>query len=124
MSNSKKVCVIEDNLPIRKLFSAILKKGGFEVYDFDNAKDGIEWLKTTIPDIILLDILLPEISGLDAIKIIRAIPHYEDKPIIAVTGFAADSDKEKYISSGFNHYITKPVNVATFAQEVMGLLNN
>ncbi len=123
MSNSKRVCVIEDNLPIRKLFKAILKKSDFEVFDFDNAKDGIEWLKTTTPNIIILDILLPEISGLDAIKIIRNLPNYADIPIIAVTGFAADTDKEKYIQAGFNHYISKPVNVSTFGQEVSSLLN-
>lgn len=122
MTDLKKVCIIEDNFPIRKLFTNLLKKNGFEVVDYENAKDGIEWLKLNKPDIIILDILLPELSGLDAIKIIREIPEYKQMPILAVTGFAAESDREKYLGAGFDHYITKPVNVATFADEVKSFL--
>jgi len=123
MSDDVKICLIEDNFPVRKLFSNLLKKGGFTVLDFDNAKDGIEWLRHNMPDIILLDILLPELNGLDAIKIIRAIPGFETIPVIAVTGFAANADREKYFRAGFNGYMTKPVNVSTFAQDVNDFLN-
>lgn len=123
MSDNVIVCLIEDNFPIRKLFVNLLKKGGLKVNDFDNAKDAIDWLSQNIPDIILLDILLPELNGLDAIKRIRAIPGFEKVPVIAVTGFAANTDREKYFRAGFNGYMTKPVNVSTFVQDVNEFLN-
>lgn len=123
MSENVKICLIEDNFPVRKLFANLLKKGGFTVNDFDNAKDAIEWLRQNQPDIILLDILLPELNGLDAIKIIRGISGFEKIPVIAVTGFASNTDREKYFRAGFNGYMTKPVNVSTFAQDVNNFLN-
>ncbi len=117
-----KVLIIEDNFPIRKLFTTLLKKSSFEVAEFDSAGDGIEWLKSNKPDVIILDILLPDITGTDAILIIKGMDGMQDIPVIAVTGFAADTDKEKYLSAGFSHYMTKPVNVATFAQEVKSFI--
>lgn len=124
MSDIKTVCVIEDNLPIRKLFTTLLKKNGFNVIDFDNAKPGIDWLKNNKPDIILLDILLPELSGLDAIKIIREMQGFENLPVVAVTGFAGEVDQEKYLNAGFSYYITKPVNVSTFASDIRNYIND
>ncbi|GAB1372920.1 hypothetical protein MASR1M45_29840 [Candidatus Kapaibacterium sp.] len=113
-----KVLIIEDNFPIRKLFTTILKKNLFEVAEFDNASDGIEWLKSNKPDIILLDILLPDITGTDALLIIKNMNGLNDVPVIAITGFAADDDRDKYLGLGFSHYMTKPVNVVTFADEI------
>jgi CheY-like chemotaxis protein len=124
MSNSLNVCVVEDNLPIRKLFSTLLKKSGFVVNDFENPNEAINWLRNNSASIILLDILLPEINGYDAIKIIREIPGYENIPVIAITGLAAETDKNKLLNSGFNHYMTKPVNISTFAEEVKNCLGN
>jgi two-component system cell cycle response regulator DivK len=124
MSNSLNVCVVEDNLPIRKLFSTLLKKSGFVVNDFENPNEAINWLRNNSASIILLDILLPGINGYDAIKIIREIPGYENIPVIAITGLAAETDKNKLLNSGFNHYMTKPVNISTFAEEVKNCLGN
>ncbi|MFA5512397.1 MAG: response regulator [Candidatus Kapaibacterium sp.] len=118
------VCVVEDNISIRKLFSTLLKKSGFTVVDFETAWSAINWMRTNITDVVILDILLPDLSGLDAIGIIRQIKGYESIPVIAVTGFAADTDKDKYLAAGFDHYISKPVNVPTFAQEIKDLLKN
>jgi two-component system, cell cycle response regulator DivK len=122
MSIEVKVCLIEDYFPIRKLFSNLLKKDNFLVVDFSNAKDAIDWLNQNKPDIILLDILLPELNGLDAIKIIRGISGLESVPIIAITGFALNTDFQKYIQAGFNGYMTKPVNVSTFGQDIKDYL--
>jgi len=118
MLGNNLICIIEDNLPIRKLFSTLLKKSGFLVEDFDNASDGINWLNANKPSIVLLDILLPDMNGADAIKIIRQINGFENIPVVAITGFAGEMDKEKYLAIGFNHYMTKPVNVSTFVSEV------
>lgn len=124
MENSNLVCIIEDNDPIRKLFTTLLQKRGFTVFGFGKAKDGIEWLKLNIPAVIVLDILLPDLNGMEAIKIIRQIDGFEKIPVVAVTGFAADTDKDKFINAGFNYYMTKPVNVATFAQEVKNCISS
>ncbi len=122
MSNSNSVCIIEDNMPIRKLFSTLLQKNGFIVFGFDNALDGIEWLKLNVPAVIVMDILLPGLSGQEAVKIIRELPGYENIPVVAVTGLATFTDRDKLLGSGFNHYITKPVNVVTFAQEIINCI--
>ncbi|MBX3044540.1 MAG: response regulator [Candidatus Kapabacteria bacterium] len=124
MSENKSVCIIEDNFPIRKLFSSVLKKNNYNVQDFDNARDGINWLRSNKPDVILLDILLPEINGWDALKIIRQIDGFESLPVIAVSGFTSESDKARYIQAGFNGFMSKPVNVSTFAEEVNAFINN
>lgn len=112
------ICIIEDNLPIRKLFATLLKKAGYQVEEFGSANDGIAWLKNNKPVLLLLDILLPDINGSDAIKIIRELSGFDNIPVIAITGFASDTDKDKYLASGFDHYMTKPVNIATFVSDV------
>ncbi len=116
--SEKIICIIEDNLPIRKLFSTLLQKSSYEVHAFDNASDGINWLKENKPSLILLDILLPDINGSDAIKIIRSIEGFDKVPVIAITGFASDVDKDMCLSGGFNHFMTKPINVATFVSDI------
>lgn len=122
MSNSKTVCIIEDNMPIRKLFSTLLQKNGFNVFGFDNALDGIEWLKLNVPSVIVMDILLPGLSGQEAIKIIRELPGFENVPVVAVTGLTTFTERDKLLGSGFNHYMTKPVDVVTFAQEIINCI--
>jgi CheY-like chemotaxis protein len=119
-----KILVIEDNLPIRKLFSTLLKKQGFEVDAFGFASESLEWVKENTPDIVLMDILLSDMNGTELIKEMKNLPHLKDSVFIAVTGFATGNDKNKFLEMGFTGYLSKPVNTKTFADDINDIINN
>lgn len=123
MSANKTICVIEDNMPIRKLFSTLLRKNGFEVSDFPDAASALNWLKENNADIILMDILLPDMNGTELIILVRETARHINTPAIAVTGFASPHDKEKFIELGFNGYLAKPINTSTFVSEIENIIN-
>ncbi len=113
------ICIIEDNKPIRKLFSTLLKKANYETIEFADGQSVIEWLgNNNMPSAFILDILLPDQSGIDILNIIRQKPNGVSIPIIAVTGFATANDRQKYIDLGFDYYISKPINTGTFVDEI------
>ncbi|MGE5481011.1 MAG: response regulator [Chloroflexota bacterium] len=116
------ICVIEDNIPIRKLFTTLLKKAEYEVVDFGNSTDSLAWLKGNNASAIIMDILLPDLNGTELIKIIREMPLHNKVPIIAATGFASTQDQDKLIELGFDYYICKPINTTTFTQEIKSVI--
>jgi DNA-binding response OmpR family regulator len=119
------ICIIEDNKPIRKLFSTLLKKANFETIEFSDGKSALEWISNNnMPSAFILDILLPDQSGTDILNVIRQKPNGVSTPIIAVTGFATSNDRQKYLDLGFDHYIAKPINTASFVEEVKGIINS
>ncbi len=117
-----KVCIVEDNTPIRKLFKTLLSKSGFEVFDFSDGGSGLEWLKNNTVDLIILDILLPDINGTDLMQSVRAIEAHKNIAMVAITGFASTQDKEKFIELGFDAYLSKPINTATFVDDMKKLI--
>lgn len=122
MSN-KTICIIEDNRPIRILFSVILQKAGYEVLEFDNGESALKWLNENKCFGIITDILLPDISGKEVLNLVRKSSINSKIPAIAVTGVIGNDDREKYIGMGFDHYITKPIDVSTFINEVSAVFN-
>ena len=118
----KKICVIEDNTQIRKLFVTILKRDGYELYDFMSGKSALQGLPTIMPDLIVMDILLPDINGTELIAKVKAINGLEEVKVIAVTGFATEQDSKKFLELGFSSYLSKPINISEFAEVVKGLL--
>ncbi len=123
METSKPICIIEDNTPNRKLFALLLKKSGYEVFDFENGRSALDWLKSNTAIGIIMDILLPDMNGTELIQYIREIPDYKQKKIIAITGFAGSNDRDKFLKAGFDGYISKPVNTSTFVPDVESILN-
>lgn len=122
MSNENKIiCVIEDNKPVRKLFTTLLTKSGFTVFDFEYGLDAIEWLKKNKPTIVLSDILLPDSSGKDILMAVREF-YGNELPVVAITGFAHATDRAKYLELGFDSYIPKPINTSTFVSEVSEII--
>ncbi len=117
--DNNNICVIEDNQSVRKLFSTVLKKTGYQTIDFNDGNTAMEWLKDNSPACIIVDILLPDINGSEVLNYVRQQEHGDNIPIIAVTGFAKSNDREKYLNQGFDHYIAKPINTLTFADEVV-----
>ena len=119
----KNVVVVEDNAAIRKLFCMLIKKHGYEVSDFGNGDSALKELAVLKPDLMVLDILLPDINGTDLIEKIRAIPHCANVPAIAVTGFATEQDAAKFKELGFNGYLAKPINTYVFVAEIKKHIN-
>jgi CheY-like chemotaxis protein len=106
----KTILVVEDNPDNMALIEQIMEDEGFCVLKAILAKDGIALLKERAVDLILMDISLPEMSGLDATRIIKAEQAIKDIPVIALTAHAMETDREMAISAGCDSYLTKPIN--------------
>ena len=102
------VAVVEDNADNRLLLQAILD-GLYDVVEYENGIDALAGLSANLPDLVLLDISLPGMDGNEILARIRADEHLAALPVIALTAHAMAGDREKYLSAGFNDYITKPI---------------
>ena len=121
---TKNVYVIEDNEKNMKLFRAILKLiPNIGVFEETRGDLGLELIKSGSPDLIILDIQLPEMSGMDICTELKKIEKFKEIPIIAVTSFAMKGDRERILSAGFNEYISKPIKVNEFRKLVKKYLN-
>jgi two-component system cell cycle response regulator DivK len=119
----QRVLIVEDNDLNMKLFNDLLVAHG---YDTLQTKDGVEALalaRQHRPDLILMDIQLPEVSGLEVTKSIKEDKSLSMIPIIAVTAFAMKGDREKMRDGGCEDYIAKPISVASFLQTVERFLS-
>ena len=117
-ADKSKILVIEDNPLNMKLVTNLLTINGYDVSEAQDAEMGIEAAKSLCPDLILMDVELPGISGLDATRRIRNDPKIRDVPIIALSANAMDEDRDKGLSAGCNDYITKPINIKTFVNRI------
>jgi len=115
----KKVLVVEDNERNMYLISFILEKMGHRVLQADSGEKGIELASREQPDLVLMDIQLPGIDGLEAAKRIR---QSGDVPIIAITSFAMTGDRERLLAAGYKGYIEKPINTETIMGEIAAYL--
>ncbi len=104
----KKIAVIEDNEDNRLLVKTILEDQ-YETLEYACGKEALENLVKDKPDLILMDISLPEMDGTEVLKIIRQQESLKNLPVIALTAHAMKGDRKKYLDLGFNDYITKPI---------------
>ncbi|MBL8686405.1 MAG: response regulator [Alphaproteobacteria bacterium] len=117
-SNKKKILIVEDNELNMRLFNDLLEAQGYEIIQ---ARQGIEALKQArqhLPDLILMDIQLPEISGLEVTKWIKEDEELKTIPVIAVTAFAMKGDEQRIRESGCEGYIAKPISIGSFLETV------
>jgi CheY-like chemotaxis protein len=105
---SAKIAVVEDNPDNRLLVSAILEDV-YEISEYETGVEAVEGLLEDQPDLVLLDISLPEMDGTEVLAWIRRQPEFQTLPVIALTAHAMAGDREKYIAAGFNDYVTKPI---------------
>ncbi|HUR68755.1 MAG TPA: response regulator [Candidatus Thermoplasmatota archaeon] len=115
-----KVLVVEDNLLNQKLTRTILKVNGFEVEVADSAEDALRLLDTLRPDIILTDIQMPGIDGVQFAKIVKARTDLAGIPVVALTAYAMRGDREHFLAQGLDGYISKPIDAQTFPEVVRG----
>ena len=112
------VLVVEDNDINMKLFHDVLEAHGYNVLQAKDGMEGWRMAREQRPDLILMDIQLPDVSGLEVTKRLKADETLKSIPVIAVTAFAMDGDAEKYLKGGCDAYIAKPISVASFLQTV------
>ena len=114
----KKVLVIEDNEDNRKIMRYALERAGYEVISAGRGEEGVEMALRELPFLIVMDINLPGIDGIESTKRIRASEADGDIPIIAITSLAMAGDREKIMASGCNGYIEKPIDPITIVERI------
>jgi two-component system cell cycle response regulator DivK len=119
---SKTILIVEDNDLNMKLFNDLLQAHGYETLQTKDGREVMGIAREQKPDLILMDIQLPEVSGLDITKMLKADDDLKHIPVIAVTAFAMKGDEEKIREGGCEGYIAKPISVATFLQTVAQFL--
>jgi len=114
----KKILVVEDNETNLYLIRFILKKNRYEVIEARDGASGVALAVKEKPDLVLMDIQLPGINGLEATKRIRASEAGRDVPIVALTSYVMAGDREKALAAGCTGYIEKPIDPETFMEKI------
>jgi two-component system, cell cycle response regulator DivK len=104
----KKIAVVEDN-PDNRLLVRVILESLYDVVEYETGFAALEGLPKESPDLVLLDISLPEMDGTEVLRRIRADAQLRALPVIALTAHAMSGDREKYLEAGFNDYVTKPI---------------
>lgn len=117
-----RILYIEDDANNRLLVRRILLAYKFEVQEAENAHDGIALAAADPPDLILMDISMPDMDGLTATNKIRGMPAIAHLPIVALTANAMTGDREMILKAGCDGYISKPINIDTFVDDIMQFL--
>jgi len=118
----KKVLIVEDNELNMKLFRDLLNVHGYETVQTQDGHLALSMAREHRPDLVLMDIQLPQISGLDIIREIKADEELKDIPVVAVTAFAMRGDETKIREGGCEAYISKPISVPNFLETVKTFL--
>jgi two-component system cell cycle response regulator DivK len=112
------ILIVEDNEKNMKLARDILQYAGFRTLEATTGREGIELARANAPDVMLLDIQLPDIDGVDALRELRSTNAVPATPIVALTAFAMAGDGRRFLEAGFDGYITKPIDVRLFPGQV------
>ena len=116
------ILLVEDNEMNRDMLSRRLKRKGFELVYAEDGVAAVENAKQHIPALILMDVSLPEMDGLEATKLIKRDPSTANIPIIALTAHAMDGDRERCLAAGCNDYDTKPIELSRLLEKMKALL--
>ncbi len=117
------ILIVEDNEKNRKLVRDVLQFRGYQTLEAENAEEGIRLAQESRPALILMDIQLPGMNGIEALKRLRADPRTKKIPVIAVTASAMTHDRQKIMAAGFDGYQSKPINVKEFIAAVREMLD-
>ena len=120
--DSKNILVVEDDLDIRELISFNLQNEGHQVFEAKDGEAGIDKAREKLPDLILLDLMLPGIQGLDVCRIIKSDQETKETPIIMVTALGQEEDIVKGLETGADDYITKPFSIKVLIARVNAVL--
>ena len=107
----KTILIVEDEPRNMKLLHDLLQRFGYEIIEASDGEQGVKIAGEKIPDLILMDIMMPKMDGLEATRIIKADEKTKHIPIIALTSYAMKGDREKTIEAGCDGYIAKPIDI-------------
>jgi CheY-like chemotaxis protein len=124
LMSGKNILLVEDNEVNRRLAGFLLRSQGYQVREATTALEAFEMLKNDRPDLIVMDIQLPGMDGLEVTRKLKEQPATADIPVIAVTSYAMKGDREKALAAGCAGYVTKPIDKNTFIQEVAAHVGN
>ncbi len=120
---TKRILVVEDNDLNRKLFCDVLQAGGFAVEPVADGNVAIEAARNFTPNLVVMDIQLQDVSGLDLIETLKQDADLADVPVLAVTAYAGKGDEERIRELGAEGYLSKPVSIGPFMAAVKGLVD-
>jgi two-component system cell cycle response regulator DivK len=112
------VLVVEDNEKNMKLFRDVLQAAGYDTIEATTAGQALDLAATNLPDLVLMDIQLPDMDGLEALRRLRADERTSTTPVVALTALAMEGDRERFLAAGFDGYISKPVEIGSFVATV------
>lgn len=118
----KTVMIVEDNELNMKLFHDLLEAHGYRTVETRNGMEAMDLARAHRPDLIIMDIQLPEKSGLDVTRDLKADPELRRIPVVAVTAFAMKGDEERIRAGGCEAYLSKPISVAKFIETIRHFL--
>ncbi len=119
---ARRVLIIEDNDLNLKLFKDLLEAHGYQTIETKDGARALDLIIEASPDLVLLDIQLPNVSGIDIIKQIRGNEQTKEIPVIAVTAFAMHDDEERIIDAGCQAYVSKPISIISFVELIQKYL--
>ena len=114
----ERVLVVEDNERNMKLFRDVLAASGYRTLEATTGSQAVELAQRHIPDVVLMDVQLPDLDGVEALRRIRSDARTAYVPVVAVTAQAMDGDRERFLRAGFDAYLPKPVDIT----ELLGLV--
>ena len=115
---SKTILIVEDNVLNMKLLNDILSMQGYKIAKSTDGSDAVDLSRSEHPDLILMDIKLPGRSGLDITRTLKADDDLKNIPVVAVTSYAMEGDREKILGSGCDGYIPKPITIKEFLDTI------
>ncbi|MEI9853118.1 MAG: response regulator [Sphingomonas sp.] len=119
---ANRVLVVEDNELNLKLFCDLLRAHGFDAQPVSDGREAVARAREFAPDLVVMDIQLPHVSGDALIRQMKADPSLRAIPVMAVTAYAGHEDEERIRAAGANAYVSKPISLSRFMEEVRGLL--
>lgn len=119
---ARSILVVEDNVLMRKLFVRCLEEGGYSVAEAESALDVIDMMRESPPDLVVMDIVMPGLSGVELIKQIRADADLRGVKVVAVTNLATPADKRRLADAGFDGHVSKPIKPKEFLASIAGYI--
>lgn len=120
----KTIIIVDDNPASRELIRELLGTDEYRIVEAANGREALALIAASYPDLVLLDIQLPELDGYSVIRHLRQDPRFRRLPVVAVSAYAMQGDREKALAAGFDAYITKPIDTYRLEEQVQELLQD
>jgi len=120
----RKILIVEDNPQNMRLIKMVLRDKGYTLLEATDGEEALDLAKRELPDLIIMDIQLPKLSGLEVTKKLRETSAFSHVPIIALTAYAMKGDKERFINAGCDAYLSKPIDSRELPGVIAEMLHN